>query len=105
MRIKTLHALSNACFVAGNVCIVASAALYGAARMRKDTQLRHDGLFVGLWAPSFFALGDHFATAALARTEQARFDEADERYGAPLRVDTDAEPMIQSPRPLQHVGR
>lgn len=103
MKVKTLQALSAACFAAGNVSILASAALYGFARVKRDEKLQNDGLFVGLWAPSFFILADRLATAALDRTEQQRFGEADARYT--LHEELDVEPVVQSPRPLSHVPR
>ena len=57
--------LSNICFVAGFVSVLASIAIWYLA---KEPDLAHGerfGIFVGLWAPTFFALStrlDRFAT-------------------------------------------
>ena len=57
--------LSNICFVAGFVSVLASIAIWYLA---KEPDLAHGerfGIFVGLWAPTFFALStrlDRFVT-------------------------------------------
>jgi len=57
--------LSNFCFVAGFVSVLASIAIWYLA---KEPDLAHGerfGIFVGLWAPTFFALStrlDRFVT-------------------------------------------
>ena len=57
--------LSSVCFVAGFVSVLASIAIWYLA---KEPYLAHGerfGIFVGLWAPTFFALStrlDRFAT-------------------------------------------
>lgn len=48
--------LSNICFVAGFVSVIASIAIWF---LSKEPDLAHGerfGIFVGLWAPTFFAL-------------------------------------------------
>ena len=52
--------LSNVCFVMGFVSILASIAIWA---MSKEPDAAHGerfGIFVGLWAPTFFALSDRF---------------------------------------------
>ena len=57
--------LSHICFVAGFVSVLASIAIWYLA---KEPDLAHGerfGIFVGLWAPTFFALStrlDRFVT-------------------------------------------
>lgn len=57
--------LSNFCFVAGFVSVLSSIAIWYLA---KEPDLAHGerfGIFVGLWAPTFFALStrlDRFVT-------------------------------------------
>ena len=56
----SLRLLSNVCFVAGFVSIAASIAIW---LLFKDPDSAHGerfGIFVGLWAPTFFALSDRF---------------------------------------------
>ena len=65
MSNSTWRLLSNICFVAGFVSVVASIAIWF---MSKEPDLAHGerfGIFVGLWAPTFFALSsrlDRFIT-------------------------------------------
>ena len=60
MPSNTLKLLSNLCFAGGFVSIAASIAIWF---MFKDPDPAHGerfGIFVGLWAPTFFALSDRF---------------------------------------------
>jgi hypothetical protein len=60
MSPSLLRVLSNVCFVAGFVSIAASIAIWV---LFKDPDPAHGerfGIFVGLWAPTFFALSDRF---------------------------------------------
>ena len=58
--------LSNVCFVCGFLSVVSSIAIWFAS---KEPDLAHGerfGIFVGLWAPTFFALStrlDRFVTS------------------------------------------
>ncbi|QDV30099.1 hypothetical protein Spb1_20270 [Planctopirus ephydatiae] len=60
--------LSNVCFVAGFFSVIASIAIWF---LSKEPDLAHGerfGIFVGLWAPTFFALSsllDRYATPKL----------------------------------------
>jgi len=66
MPVTLSRILSNICFVAGFVSVLASIAIWYLA---KEPDLAHGerfGIFVGLWAPTFFALSsrlDRFVTA------------------------------------------
>ena len=68
MSTNTWRALSNVCFVAGFLSVTASIAIWFLA---KEPDLAHGerfGIFVGLWAPTFFALSSRlqrFATPTL----------------------------------------
>ncbi len=56
MSVSSLRALSNICFVAGFISVIASIAIWF---LSKEPDLAHGerfGIFVGLWAPTFFAL-------------------------------------------------
>jgi len=56
MSTATWRVLSNVCFVAGFFSVIASIAIWF---LSKEPDLAHGerfGIFVGLWAPTFFAL-------------------------------------------------
>lgn len=65
MTSSTWRILSNICFVSGFFSVVASIAIWF---LSKEPDIAHGerfGIFVGLWAPTFFALSsriDRFAT-------------------------------------------
>lgn len=48
--------LSNVCFVSGFFSIVASIAIWFLAKDPDPAHGERFGIFVGLWAPTFFAL-------------------------------------------------
>jgi len=50
--------VSNVCFVAGFVSIVASIAIWFLAKTPDPAHGERFGIFVGLWAPTFFALSN-----------------------------------------------
>jgi len=68
MSTATLRVLSNVCFAAGFFSVIASIAIWYLA---KEPDLAHGerfGIFVGLWAPTFFALSsrlDRYVTSKL----------------------------------------
>ncbi len=58
---ESLRALSDGCFLAGFASIAASIAIW--AVKREETESAHAerfGIFVGLWAPTFFILSNRF---------------------------------------------
>ncbi len=60
MSPSAFRILSNVCFVAGFVSIAASIAIW---MLFKEPDAAHGerfGIFVGLWAPTFFSLSDRF---------------------------------------------
>lgn len=69
MSTSTLRALSTICFVAGFASVIASIAIWF---FSKEPDLAHGerfGIFVGLWAPTFFALSsrlDRYAGTKVA---------------------------------------
>jgi hypothetical protein len=67
MSATSLRVLSNICFVAGFVSIIASIAVWFCF---KDPDMAHGerfGIFIGLWAPTFFILSDRFDRYAAAK--------------------------------------
>lgn len=66
MSVGTLRLLSTICFAGGFLSIIASIAIWF---FLKDADAAHGerfGIFVGLWAPTFFALSDRFDRYATA---------------------------------------
>lgn len=70
MTANTLKGLSTACLVAGNLSMAASIALWSVGRVARDPVKQNDGLFVGLWVPTFYILADRLAVAALDHEER-----------------------------------
>ena len=71
MSANALRILSNVCFVAGFVSIAASILIWS---QFKDPDAGHGerfGIFVGLWAPTFFALSDRYDRYAAAKARGA----------------------------------
>ncbi len=60
MNVATSKSLSVACFVAGFVSITASIAIWFLAKDPDPAHGERFGIFVGLWAPTFFALSNRF---------------------------------------------
>ncbi len=63
--------LSTACFWLGAASILGSIAIWFSAGGRDPDQLKEAhaerfGIFVGLWAPTFFVLSERFERAAIA---------------------------------------
>ena len=119
MKEQAFTILSRVCLAAGYASIAGSMALWATGRVRGDDKIQNDGLFVGLWVPSFFILSDRFELAAL----EARGEDLGSLYGSdaqetvegrettgprvPGRWKKDVEAgsetgAVQSPRPLQH---
>jgi hypothetical protein len=64
MSTATWRVLSNACFVAGFLSVIASIMIWF---LSKEPDLAHGerfGIFVGLWAPTFFALSNRLVRYA-----------------------------------------
>ena len=53
--------LSDACFVLGFVSIAASIAVWAKAKHEDRGHGERFGIFVGLWAPTFFILSDRLS--------------------------------------------
>ncbi len=60
MSNSTLRFLSNLCFYAGFVSIAASIAIWFLFKEPDAAHGERFGIFVGLWAPTFFALSDRY---------------------------------------------
>jgi hypothetical protein len=100
--------MSRALLATGVASVVGSLGLWISGRLTGDLKRQTDGLFVGLWAPSFFILADRLAVANLDRVERRRFMGLDEdetlHVEGELKVEPEEE-LVQSPRPLSHVQR
>ncbi len=53
--------LGDACFVLGFVSIAASIAVWAKAKQEDSGHGERFGIFVGLWAPTFFILSDRLS--------------------------------------------
>jgi hypothetical protein len=53
--------LGGACFVLGFVSILASIAIWAMSKSPDPAHGERFGIFVGLWAPTFFILSDRFS--------------------------------------------
>ena len=70
MSTGTLRLLSNLCFFLGFASIGVSIAIWAIMRDADSTFTAHGertAIFVGLWAPTFFALSDRFDRYATQR--------------------------------------
>ncbi len=67
MSTATFRILSNVCFVAGFVSILAAIAIWFLSKEPDAAHGERFGIFVGLWAPTFFALSDRFDRYAAAK--------------------------------------
>jgi hypothetical protein len=119
MKVQALTILSKVCLAAGYASMAGSVALWATGRIKRDTVLQNDGLFVGLWVPSFFILSNRFELEAEEELERREFlihsdqaqdtiqgrDTKNRNLPASWRkeVEEGAESgPVQSPRPLQH---
>lgn len=89
---------------AGSVSLLGALGLYVSGRMSGDARRQIDGIFIGLWAPSFYILADRLATAALDHQSKRRSVAAGtELTEDPLEIEANEScGPIQSPRPLAH---
>ena len=61
-NVKTLtRGLSGLCFVLGFVSIIVSIAVWAMAKAPDAAHGERFGIFIGLWAPTFFILADRLA--------------------------------------------
>lgn len=119
MKVEALTILSKVCMAAGYASMAASVALYATGRTRRDISMQDDGIFVGLWVPSFFILSNRFELVAKEEQERAEFlihsddaqntiegrDSHNRAFPQAWRDEVQAggeSQLTQSPRPLQH---
>ncbi len=58
---KTLRMWSDACFVCGFASIIGSIVAWGFKKgTDEDSKAERLGIFIGLWAPTFFILSNRF---------------------------------------------
>ena len=62
MNPKHFQLLSSICFVCGMASILGSIAIWFFFRSDDPAYAQRFGIFVGLWAPTFFILSGRFAT-------------------------------------------
>lgn len=67
MSSSTWRVLSNICFVAGFVSVLASIAIWFLFKDPDPAYGERFGIFVGLWAPTFFALSSRLYQYAGAK--------------------------------------
>jgi len=70
MNAQQLKKLSTVCFVLGFASIVASIAIWfltGGTTLETQAHAERFGIFVGLWAPTFFILSNRFDRYAAMR--------------------------------------
>jgi hypothetical protein len=67
MSVSVLRQLSNFCFFGGFVSIVASIAIWFLVKDPDPAYGERFGIFVGLWAPTFFSLSDRYERYAASR--------------------------------------
>ncbi|MEM9481561.1 MAG: hypothetical protein AAGA58_18075 [Verrucomicrobiota bacterium] len=63
MNAKSLKGLSNICFILGFASIIGSIAIWfltGGTEPESKAHAERFGIFVGLWAPTFFILSNRF---------------------------------------------
>lgn len=68
MSASTLKLLSHLCFGGGFVSILASIAIWLLSKEPDAAHGERFGIFVGLWAPTFFALSDRFDRYATSKS-------------------------------------
>jgi hypothetical protein len=74
MSVTQVRLLSHICFVGGFVSIVASIVIWSIFKEPDAAHGERFGIFVGLWAPTFFALSDRFDRYATAQATPALDD-------------------------------
>lgn len=93
MKSQTVKTLSQVAFWAGAASVVVSGGIYLADLIRgaSSNKRREGSLFVGLWAPSFFALSEMLD----------RISEQDEQYmGIPITNKGERMPIVEQAREL-----
>jgi hypothetical protein len=70
MPASNIRLLSHICFVGGFVSIIASIVIWFLFKQPDAAHGERFGIFVGLWAPTFFALSDRFDRYANAKSRE-----------------------------------
>ena len=68
MKTSSFNLLSTLCFILGFASIIGSIAIWystGGATAESQAHAERFGIFVGLWAPTFFILSNRFDRYAL----------------------------------------
>ena len=60
MDTKTLRTLSSVCFYAGFASVLGAIGIWNVAKQDDAAHGERFGIFVGLWAPTFFILSERF---------------------------------------------
>ncbi|MDX2269098.1 MAG: hypothetical protein NW208_13395 [Bryobacter sp.] len=75
MNKHQMEILSDVCYVAGFASVLGSIAIWSMSKSPDRSHGERFGIFVGLWAPTFFALSNRLDTMA-AREEQKQIEGA-----------------------------
>jgi hypothetical protein len=67
LKLKSLGLTSNVAYIAGFASVGASIAIWNAKKGRDEAHAERFGIFVGLWAPTFFAIGNGIDAAVRER--------------------------------------
>lgn len=74
MSKQPFQTLSKICFAGGMISIIASIAIWFFFRSDDPAYAQRFGIFVGLWAPTFFILSGRFATQTVVERLPTRAD-------------------------------
>jgi hypothetical protein len=67
LRLKSLGLSPDLSYLAGFASVAASIAIWNAKKGRDEAHAERFGIFVGLWAPTFFAIGNGIEAAVRDR--------------------------------------
>lgn len=63
LKLKALGISPDLMYVAGFASVAASIAIWNAKKGKDEAHAERFGIFVGLWAPTFFAIGNGIEAA------------------------------------------
>jgi hypothetical protein len=122
MKVQAYTIMSKTSLALGYASMIGSIALWATGRIRGNLMQQNDGLFVGLWVPSFFILSNRYENLAQEALEQEELflltAEAQDTVEGRLTTnkqlpagwreeveEASKSPPTQSPRPLQHTRK
>jgi hypothetical protein len=63
LKLKSFGFTSDVSYLAGFLSVAASIAIWNAKKGKDEAHAERFGIFVGLWAPTFFAIGNGIEAA------------------------------------------